>query len=74
MIEQFPDSDLPYINLGNYYYVNGETQKAVQFFEKAVEKGTGAVTGQFLADYYGKQGDQAKAAYYLQKSKEAVNK
>ena len=72
MIELFPDSDLPYINLGNYYYVSGETQKAVQFFEKAVEKGTGAVTGQFLADYYGKQGNQAKAAYYLKKSKETT--
>ena len=73
MIKQFPDSDLPYINLGNYYYVAGEIQKAVQYFEKAFEKGDNPATGQFLSDYYSQQGNQTKAIYYLKKSK-AVRK
>jgi len=73
MIKQFPDSDLPYINLGNYYYVAGEIQKAVQYFEKAFEKGDNPATGQFLSDYYSQQGNQTKAVYYLKKSK-AVRK
>jgi len=74
IIEQFPDSDLPYINLGNYYYAAGETQMAIGFFEKAIDKGTNPATGKFLSDYYSKQGNNAKAAYYLKKSKEAVKK
>ena len=74
IMKQFPDSDLPYINLGNYYYMAGEAEMAVQYFEKAVEKGSGPATGQFLYNYYKKSGDNAKAAYYLKKSKEARNR
>ncbi len=74
IIKQFPDSDLPYVNLGNYYYMAGEIKMAVQFFEKAVEKGVNPAASQFLSNYYNKQGNQVKAAYYLKKSKEAGKK
>jgi len=69
IMKQFPESDLPYINLGNYYYVAGEMQMAVGFFEKAVEKGNNPAAAKFLTDYYDKMGNPAKAAYYQEKLK-----
>jgi tetratricopeptide (TPR) repeat protein len=73
-MNQFPESDLPYINLGNYYYMAGDTSMAVQFFEEAVEKSDNPAAGKFLSNYYSKRGDHAKAAYYLKKSKAVAKK
>ncbi|MCF6171474.1 MAG: tetratricopeptide repeat protein [Bacteroidales bacterium] len=74
IIRQFPESDLPYVNLGNYYYMMGETEQAIRLYEKAIEKGTNPAVGKLLSEYFSKQGNNAKAAYYLQKSKEATKK
>lgn len=74
IMQQFPKSDLPYVNMGNYHFMMDEKEVAVQYFEKAIEKGTNPAVGQLLSDYYNQQGIPAKAAYFLEKSKQTTKK
>ncbi len=59
-----PESDYPYINLGNYYYMYGDTAKAVKMYELAVKKHTDKPVEKILIEYYRKKGDEKLAAYY----------
>ncbi len=58
-------SDMLYINIGNVYFMNNDTIKAVPFFEKGI-----AITpnnrrlNSFLAQYYQEKGNMKKASYY----------
>lgn len=69
--QKYPDSDIPYKNLGGYYYFIGDTARAVNFYEEAIEKGTNPDVGKLLHRYYIERGDTVKADYFLQKVYEA---
>lgn len=71
IISKFPNSDKPYINLGNYAFQSRDTLKGIQFFEKAVQLGTRPEVGQLLSNYYKSIGDTKKSDYYFRKSYEA---
>jgi len=59
-----PDEPLPYVNIGNYYFFQGDTTGAISFYERAVELGAPAAASNFLSNYYMERGDTDKANYY----------
>lgn len=71
MMTSFPESDLPYLNMGNYYLKFQDTLGAIPYYERAVEKLTNPLVSKLLSNYYKEHGDETKAAYYLRKSYEA---
>ncbi len=66
-----PEADVPYINMGNYYVMFGDTTTALRYYEKAIELGTRPEASIFLNRYYSSRGDKQKADYYKQKAIEA---
>ncbi|MBU3926212.1 MAG: DUF1736 domain-containing protein [Bacteroidetes bacterium] len=72
LIQLFPDSYQPYINLGNYAFVANDTTSMLSHFEKAVKLGAGGEVSGFLASYYHNIGDTKNAAYYQDISTKAV--
>ncbi|NOX84514.1 MAG: hypothetical protein GXO86_00885 [Chlorobi bacterium] len=68
---EFPDSDIPYINLGGYYYFKGDTTRAIVNYKIAIQKGTKPEVGKLLAKYYTEHGNIDSANYFLQKAYEA---
>ena len=71
IIQKYPESDKPFINLGNYAMNNADTLNAIKYFEKAVRLGTRPEVGKLLSDYYKSIGDNKKASFYMRKSLEA---
>lgn len=71
IIIAYPESDMPYINLGNYAFNSNDTINAVFYYGKAVELGTKPEVGKLLSSYYMSIGDKKKADYYLRSSYEA---
>ncbi len=71
IIEKYPTSDKPYINLGNYAMENTDTINAVKFYRKAVSLGTRPEVGKLLSNYYNSIGDTKSANYFMSKSVEA---
>jgi len=71
IIKAYPESDMPFINLGNYAFNAKDTTNAVIYFKKAVELGTKPQVGALLNKYYLSVGDKKLADYYLRKSQEA---
>lgn len=69
--KKYPDSDIPYLNLGGYYYFKGDTTRALSFYRIAIKKGTKPEVGKLLARYYTEHGNVDSANYYLQKAYEA---
>ena len=65
-VKHFPDKDLPYVDLGNYYMMAGDTINAIENWEIAYDKFKGnkniAVT---LYNYFKEKGNKEKADYYL---------
>ena len=59
-----PESDYPYINLGNYYYILGDTARAIREYEMAVKKNTDKPVEKLLIEYYRKKGNEKLAKYY----------
>ncbi len=66
-----PEADVPYINMGNYYVMFGDTTTALHYYEKAIQLGTRPEVGIFLYNYFSGRGDKQKAEYYKQKAIEA---
>ncbi len=66
-----PSSDFPYINMGNYYYMYGDTVNAIKQYEKALEVGSNWAAAKMLSDYYSKKGNEKLSAYYQRKMYEA---
>ena len=71
IINAYPESDMPFINLGNYAFNSNDTSNAVFYYSKAVELGTKPEVGKLLSSYYTSIGDKKKADYYIRKSYEA---
>lgn len=65
-VKHFPDKDLPYVDLGNYYMMAGDTINAIENWEIAYDKFKGnkniAAT---LYNYFKDKGNTEKAEYYL---------
>lgn len=71
-MEQFPESDIPYINLAGYQYFAGDTLAAIQNYEIAIEKGTKKPeVGKLLYYYYKNHGNAERANYFMGRSYEA---
>lgn len=64
-------SEIPYINIGNYYLMAHDTATAVEWWQKAVEKQPLEQLSHNLSLHFEQKGDPEKAAYYRQKAKEA---
>lgn len=69
-----PNEALPYVNLGNYYIFQRDTVNGIRFYEKAVELGAPPDASNFLAKYYQRKGDIAKANYYRKLTEELQKK
>ena len=69
--EKYPESDVPYLNLGGYNYFNGDTLEAVKYYKIAIEKGTKPEVAMLLHKYYASKGDSITAKYYLKKLDES---
>ena len=64
-IEKELNSDIPYINIGNVYFMQGDTLKALPYLENAIAHNwNNRFLNTFLSDYYKKAGDEKKSAYY----------
>jgi protein O-mannosyl-transferase len=58
-------SEIPYVNIGNYFMYSADTLKAIGMWEKAIEiqpKNAGLCRN--LAGYFAHKGNYQKAAYY----------
>jgi len=64
-----PNSDKPYVDMGNFYLLAGDTLKAIENWETAFEKYNGNFNiAMTLSGYYSGKGNQEKAQYYYQKA------
>lgn len=65
-VKHFPDKDLPYVDLGNYYMMAGDTINAIENWKIAYDKFKGnkniAAT---LYNYFKEKENTEKAEYYL---------
>lgn len=69
--KKYPESDIPYLNLGGYYYFHGDTATAMGYYQQAADMGTKPEVGKLLHKYYIDHGFPDRAEIYLQKSYEA---
>lgn len=64
-VATFPDKDLPYVDLGNYYIQAGDTTNAISNWEIAYEKFHGNKNiAETLYRYFKANGNNTKAEYY----------
>jgi tetratricopeptide (TPR) repeat protein len=73
IINMFPDSFQPYINLGNYAFMANDTVTMLSSFTKAVKLGAGPEVSKFLSSYYSSIGDTRSANYYQMIADKAGN-
>ena len=71
IIKAYPDSDMPFINMGNYAMASSDTANAIIYYKRAIELGTKPQVGKLLSSYYASIGDNKTAAYYDNKRQEA---
>jgi len=64
-------SELPYINIGNYFLLAHDTAMAVTWWQKAVEKQPLEQLSRNLSLHFQRIGNQEKAEYYRRKADEA---
>jgi len=73
-IERKIKSDVPYINLGNVYYLAGDTLTAVNYLEQAITVvPNNKKVNSFLANYFQSKGNKEKADYYSALSSRSSN-
>ncbi|HTX88476.1 MAG TPA: tetratricopeptide repeat protein [Bacteroidales bacterium] len=64
MMDQFPDSEIPYINIGRYYFLVGDTTVALKYLEQSVQKRVQPNICRELSYLFRIRGDMEKAEYY----------
>jgi len=64
-------SEVPYINIGNYYLLAHDTATAVTWWQKAAEKQPLEQLSRNLSIHFQQKGDMEKAAYYRKKAEDA---
>lgn len=70
-MKKYPESDIPYLNLGGYHYFIGDTATAMGYYQQAADMGSKPEVGKILHKYYMDHGYPDRAEYYLQKAYEA---
>lgn len=70
-MKKYPESDIPYLNLGGYYYFMGDTATAMGYYQQAADMGSKPEVGKILHKYYMDHGYPDRAEYYLKKAYEA---
>jgi tetratricopeptide (TPR) repeat protein len=75
MKNQFPESDFPYINLGNYFLGQKDTSEAFNNWEQAAKRNPDNQPLLLnLSNYYSRKGDMEKSQYYNKLYRQAVQK
>lgn len=69
-MKKYPESDIPYLNLGGYYYFKGDTATAMGYYQQAADMGSKPEVGKLLHKYYMDHGYPDRAEYYLKKAYE----
>ncbi len=69
-----PKSDFPYINMGNYYYMFGDTINAFKQYDMAIKMGTDKPVAKIFIDYYSKKGNERLVKYYQKKLQESIER
>ncbi len=65
LAENRPDSDMPYVNLGNYYMSQGNIEEAIENFVIAVEKYPANYDlCMYLSEHFNERGETEKAQHY----------
>lgn len=72
---KFPESDIPYINLGNYFLGLKDTTRAFENWEMAAKRNSDNQALLLnLSNYYARQGNQEKSQHYMTLYWQAVQK
>jgi tetratricopeptide (TPR) repeat protein len=72
LMKEDPTTDIPFVNIGNYYLLQKDTVQAIAWWEKAIEKQPmNANLDKTLSNYYRHLGDLEKADHYALLAKEA---
>lgn len=75
MMLEIPNSDEPYINLGNFYMLNGDTIKGISNWEQAAAiQSDNPPLMLNLANYFLSVGDEPKYKHYNQLYRDALSK
>lgn len=70
IIDKYPNSDMPFINLGNYAMNAGDTISAIKYYIDAFKLESNPNVGNVLSQYFQSTGDLQRANYYLSKMKQ----
>jgi phage terminase large subunit-like protein len=61
-----PNSDMPYINIGNYSLLSSDTTKAVEWWEVALKKNpSNGKLCNSLGNYFRSKGNMSKSNHYF---------
>ncbi len=64
VIRDHPELDLPYLNIGNYYIMRGDTGTAVSYWVQAAQKNPTYEVCMRLSSLYRAKGDAERANYF----------
>ncbi|MEI7661781.1 MAG: tetratricopeptide repeat protein [Bacteroidota bacterium] len=70
MMKHYPNLEMPYVNIGNYYMLRTDTATAVSYWEKAATINPSYELCVQLNTLYMMRGDQEKAEYYYKLGQE----
>jgi tetratricopeptide (TPR) repeat protein len=72
IMQAYPDLDMPYINIGNYNILQGDTAVAVRYWEKAASINPTSELCMQLSNLYKIRGDVERTDYYYKLGQEAI--
>jgi len=74
VLKSNPNLDMPFINIGNYLLLTGDTAMAILNYEEAIKRRLTFEGCIHLSNLYKDLGDMQKSDYYLQRSSEALKR
>ncbi len=72
MMKRYPNLEMPYVNIGNYYMLKTDTATAVHYWEKAAAINPSYELCLQLQSLYVLRGDQEKSEYYYKLGQQIV--
>ncbi|MBL6950733.1 MAG: hypothetical protein ISR57_08840, partial [Bacteroidales bacterium] len=72
VLKSNPNLDVPFINIGNYLLLSGDTAMAIRNYEEAIKRRLTFEGCIHLSNLYKDLGDMQKSDYYLQRSSEVL--
>ncbi|TSA25415.1 MAG: DUF1736 domain-containing protein [Bacteroidetes bacterium] len=73
VMKSHPELDIPYVNIGNYNLMAGDTMLAIRNYEEAIRHRLTFEGCILLSNLYKSRGDTRKAAFYQRQANEALN-